>query len=165
MTPGADEKGRFLPITTSYDYDAPISEAGDPTPKLFALRDVISKVPYHLTKRQRLLLILGKGVPKLFVKGSHKSVVVVGATELSKHPMEAFLTLPNGSTWGDTHKLYTKLLDLQHPLKLLPGTQVKNPELGSWNRGCSFVFLWLLREFGLSSRKFPWDLYLPPAPR
>ncbi|XP_023578767.1 beta-galactosidase-1-like protein isoform X2 [Octodon degus] len=40
---GADEKGRFLPITTSYDYDAPISEAGDPMPKLFALRNVISK--------------------------------------------------------------------------------------------------------------------------
>ncbi|KAM6177842.1 beta-galactosidase-1-like protein [Rhynchocyon petersi] len=40
---GADEKGHFLPITTSYDYDAPLSEAGDPTPKLFALRNVISK--------------------------------------------------------------------------------------------------------------------------
>ncbi|KAM6151896.1 beta-galactosidase-1-like protein [Erethizon dorsatum] len=40
---GADEKGHFLPITTSYDYDAPISEAGDPMPKLFALRNVISK--------------------------------------------------------------------------------------------------------------------------
>ncbi|XP_075807956.1 beta-galactosidase-1-like protein [Microtus pennsylvanicus] len=40
---GADEKGRFLPITTSYDYDAPISEAGDLTPKFFALRNVISK--------------------------------------------------------------------------------------------------------------------------
>uniref|UniRef100_A0A8C0Z6C6 Galactosidase beta 1 like n=1 Tax=Canis lupus familiaris TaxID=9615 RepID=A0A8C0Z6C6_CANLF len=40
---GADEKGRFLPITTSYDYDAPISEAGDLTPKLFALRNVISE--------------------------------------------------------------------------------------------------------------------------
>nr|KAF6495011.1 galactosidase beta 1 like [Rousettus aegyptiacus] len=40
---GADEKGHFLPITTSYDYDAPISEAGDPTPKLFALRNVISQ--------------------------------------------------------------------------------------------------------------------------
>ncbi|XP_028364685.1 beta-galactosidase-1-like protein isoform X2 [Phyllostomus discolor] len=40
---GADEKGRFLPITTSYDYDAPISEAGDATPKLFALRNVISQ--------------------------------------------------------------------------------------------------------------------------
>nr|KAF6450196.1 galactosidase beta 1 like [Molossus molossus] len=40
---GADEKGHFLPITTSYDYDAPISEAGDVTPKLFALRNVISQ--------------------------------------------------------------------------------------------------------------------------
>ncbi|KAK2108438.1 Beta-galactosidase-1-like protein [Saguinus oedipus] len=45
---GADKKGRFLPITTSYDYDAPISEAGDPTPKLFALRNVISKVGHLL---------------------------------------------------------------------------------------------------------------------
>ncbi|KAM8791966.1 beta-galactosidase-1-like protein [Rhynchonycteris naso] len=40
---GADEKGHFLPITTSYDYDAPISEAGDVTPKLFAVRNVISQ--------------------------------------------------------------------------------------------------------------------------
>ncbi|XP_014318349.1 beta-galactosidase-1-like protein isoform X2 [Myotis lucifugus] len=40
---GADEKGHFLPITTSYDYDAPISEAGDVTFKLFALRNVISQ--------------------------------------------------------------------------------------------------------------------------
>lgn len=77
MTPGADEKGHFLPITTSYDYDAPISEAGDVTFKLFALRDVISQVPYHFIKCQRLLLILGKGVPKLFVKSSQKSLVVV----------------------------------------------------------------------------------------
>uniref|UniRef100_A0A8C6A475 Galactosidase beta 1 like n=1 Tax=Marmota marmota marmota TaxID=9994 RepID=A0A8C6A475_MARMA len=45
---GADEKGRFLPITTSYDYDAPISEAGDTTPKLFALRNVIGKVEKFL---------------------------------------------------------------------------------------------------------------------
>ncbi|KAB1279407.1 Beta-galactosidase-1-like protein [Camelus dromedarius] len=73
---GADEKGRFLPITTSYDYDAPISESGDPTPKLFAIRNVISKVPYHFIKCQRLLLIWREGVPKSlgFVKGSHKSV-------------------------------------------------------------------------------------------
>lgn len=26
------------PVTTSYDYDAPLSEAGDPTPKYFAIR-------------------------------------------------------------------------------------------------------------------------------
>ncbi|XP_028006743.2 beta-galactosidase-1-like protein isoform X2 [Eptesicus fuscus] len=45
---GADEKGHFLPITTSYDYDAPISEAGDVTFKLFALRNVISQDGYLL---------------------------------------------------------------------------------------------------------------------
>ncbi|KAM4698138.1 beta-galactosidase-like [Rhinophrynus dorsalis] len=45
---GADFKKKYKPITTSYDYDAPLSEAGDPTDKLLALRDVISefqKVP------------------------------------------------------------------------------------------------------------------------
>ncbi|NXV60812.1 BGAL galactosidase, partial [Molothrus ater] len=41
--PGADYKGQYKPVTTSYDYDAPLSEAGDPTEKLFAIRMVISK--------------------------------------------------------------------------------------------------------------------------
>ncbi|XP_061465361.1 beta-galactosidase-1-like protein isoform X2 [Rhineura floridana] len=40
---GADYKDRFKPITTSYDYDAPLSEAGDPTDKLYAIRTVIGK--------------------------------------------------------------------------------------------------------------------------
>uniref|UniRef100_A0A8C8SFV9 Galactosidase beta 1 like n=1 Tax=Pelusios castaneus TaxID=367368 RepID=A0A8C8SFV9_9SAUR len=40
---GADYKCRYKPVTTSYDYDAPLSEAGDPTAKLFAIRTVISK--------------------------------------------------------------------------------------------------------------------------
>jgi hypothetical protein len=33
----------YLPVLTSYDYDAPLSEAGDPTEKYFAIRNVISK--------------------------------------------------------------------------------------------------------------------------
>ncbi|NWW64983.1 BGAL galactosidase, partial [Ifrita kowaldi] len=41
--PGADYKDQYKPVTTSYDYDAPLSEAGDPTEKLFAIRKVISK--------------------------------------------------------------------------------------------------------------------------
>lgn len=58
LNPGADEKGRFLPITTSYDYDAPISEAGDLTPKFFALRNVISKVPfYYLGRRENVHIV------------------------------------------------------------------------------------------------------------
>ncbi|NXB88070.1 BGAL galactosidase, partial [Vidua chalybeata] len=39
----ADYKGQYKPVTTSYDYDAPLSEAGDPTEKLLAIRTVISK--------------------------------------------------------------------------------------------------------------------------
>ncbi|NWH59717.1 BGAL galactosidase, partial [Geococcyx californianus] len=40
---GADFKDQYKPVTTSYDYDAPLSEAGDPTEKLLAIRTVISK--------------------------------------------------------------------------------------------------------------------------
>ncbi|XP_053554161.1 beta-galactosidase [Bombina bombina] len=40
---GADFKSTYKPITTSYDYDAPLTEAGDPTDKLIALRAVISQ--------------------------------------------------------------------------------------------------------------------------
>lgn len=44
LYPGADYKDGYKPITTSYDYDAPLSEAGDPTDKLYIIRSVISKV-------------------------------------------------------------------------------------------------------------------------
>ncbi|XP_073503433.1 beta-galactosidase-1-like protein [Phyllobates terribilis] len=40
---GADFSKVYKPITTSYDYDAPLTEAGDPTDKLLAIRSVISK--------------------------------------------------------------------------------------------------------------------------
>ncbi|MFB7251567.1 beta-galactosidase family protein [Microbacterium sp. NPDC056234] len=43
LTNGANHKGRYLPLVTSYDYDAPLDEAGNPTAKYFALRDVIAK--------------------------------------------------------------------------------------------------------------------------
>ncbi|XP_008326979.1 beta-galactosidase-1-like protein [Cynoglossus semilaevis] len=38
---GADHERSYNPVVTSYDYDAPLSEAGDPTDKLLAIRDVI----------------------------------------------------------------------------------------------------------------------------
>lgn len=38
---GADHDTRFRSVVTSYDYDAPLSEAGDPTNKLLAIREVI----------------------------------------------------------------------------------------------------------------------------
>ncbi|MBA8815196.1 beta-galactosidase [Microbacterium halimionae] len=42
-TNGANDKGRYAPIVTSYDYDAPLDETGAPTEKFFAFRDVIAR--------------------------------------------------------------------------------------------------------------------------
>ncbi|HVX28640.1 MAG TPA: beta-galactosidase family protein [Parafilimonas sp.] len=38
---------QFQPDVTSYDYDAPINEQGAPTPKYFALRNLISKYVHY----------------------------------------------------------------------------------------------------------------------
>lgn len=45
FTAGSNEQGpgRFIPDITSYDYDAPLDESGDPTPKYEAIRQVISE--------------------------------------------------------------------------------------------------------------------------
>lgn len=40
---GANYANNYQPHITSYDYDAPLTEAGDPTDKYFAMRDVIKK--------------------------------------------------------------------------------------------------------------------------
>ena len=46
---------------TSYDYDAPLNEAGDPTPKYYALRKVIGKVrSFYIHKRLLFLYTLMK---------------------------------------------------------------------------------------------------------
>jgi beta-galactosidase len=43
LTSGANDKGTYQPITTSYDYDAPLDEAGNPTVKYWAFRDVLAR--------------------------------------------------------------------------------------------------------------------------
>ena len=43
FTSGANHYEKFAPDVTSYDYDAPLSECGDITPKYLALREVLSK--------------------------------------------------------------------------------------------------------------------------
>ncbi|GCE45444.1 beta-galactosidase [Thermosporothrix hazakensis] len=35
--------GQYQPTVTSYDYDSPLDEAGDPTPKYYAFREVLGK--------------------------------------------------------------------------------------------------------------------------
>ncbi|MBT0770947.1 beta-galactosidase [Kineosporia sp. J2-2] len=43
MTNGANDKGAYVPLVTSYDYDAPLDEAGHPTAKFHAFRKTIAK--------------------------------------------------------------------------------------------------------------------------
>ncbi|KJY26948.1 beta-galactosidase [Streptomyces sp. NRRL S-495] len=43
FTNGANDKHTYRPTVTSYDYDAPLDEAGDPTAKYTAFREVIAK--------------------------------------------------------------------------------------------------------------------------
>ncbi|MFE7598655.1 beta-galactosidase [Streptomyces sp. NPDC057494] len=43
LTNGANDKGTYRPTVTSYDYDAPLDEAGDPGPKYAAFREVIAR--------------------------------------------------------------------------------------------------------------------------
>ncbi|MEV5969642.1 beta-galactosidase family protein [Streptomyces sp. NPDC051921] len=43
LTNGANDKGTYRPTVTSYDYDALLDEAGDPTPKYAAFREVIAR--------------------------------------------------------------------------------------------------------------------------
>jgi beta-galactosidase len=43
FTNGANDKGSYRPTVTSYDYDALLDEAGDPTPKYAAFREVIAR--------------------------------------------------------------------------------------------------------------------------
>jgi beta-galactosidase len=43
FTNGANDKGVYAPIVTSYDYDAPLDESGNPTAKYWAMRDVLAR--------------------------------------------------------------------------------------------------------------------------
>lgn len=43
FTNGANDKGVYQPTVTSYDYDAPLDEAGNPTAKYWAFREVLAR--------------------------------------------------------------------------------------------------------------------------
>ncbi len=43
FTSGANDKGIYRPIATSYDYDAPLAEDGTPTEKYWRFREVIAR--------------------------------------------------------------------------------------------------------------------------
>jgi beta-galactosidase len=70
FTNGANDKGTYLPITTSYDYDAPLAEDGTPTAKYHAMREVIARyapvpdeLPAERAAAPELTVTLDRRVP------------------------------------------------------------------------------------------------------
>jgi beta-galactosidase len=70
FTNGANDKGVYQPIVTSYDYDAPLDEAGNPTEKYWAFREVLAKytdagtsVPRAAAPAPALTAVLDRSVP------------------------------------------------------------------------------------------------------
>lgn len=58
---GANSNGsNYEPDTTSYDYDAPLNEGGQPTPKFMAFRDIITRVTAKVRRRFRLQFSLAR---------------------------------------------------------------------------------------------------------
>ncbi len=89
FTNGANDKHTYRPTVTSYDYDSPLDEAGDPTEKYTAFRDVIAKyapvpdepVPARGNKLAVAGIALTLSAPLL------PNASVLSTSFLSEHPM------------------------------------------------------------------------------
>lgn len=64
--------GSYAPCLTSYDYDAPLNEAGDPTEKYFAIRNLIGKY----------LQLPDVRIPEVTAKGDYGSVTLKPITSV-----------------------------------------------------------------------------------
>ncbi|KAI4472353.1 hypothetical protein M0802_016909, partial [Mischocyttarus mexicanus] len=72
FTSGANGINSYNPQITSHDYDAPLTEAGDPTDKYFQIRNVISKY----------LPLTNTFIPKISPKGDYGPVLLEPVLEL-----------------------------------------------------------------------------------
>ncbi|MBP1302847.1 beta-galactosidase family protein [Curtobacterium sp. 1310] len=82
FTNGANDKGVYRPIATSYDYDAPLDEAGRPTAKFHAFRAVIERYapvpPLPESMREG-----GSGRLESYDRSSGREARVTPATDLA----------------------------------------------------------------------------------
>ena len=78
----------ILPQPTTYDYDAPLDEAGRPTPKYFALKEVIAK---HLGPDVKIPPIppVGKiiSIPLFKLSKAANIYTLLGTPKISEHPL------------------------------------------------------------------------------
>ncbi|XP_071482415.1 beta-galactosidase-1-like protein 2 [Diadema antillarum] len=111
---GGNYDGGYKPTITSYDYDAPLSEAGDTTEKFFKLKEIIQKytgkgrVPSHLPD---LPVAIGKvAYPEVKVQESlsFPSVLEIVGKPIYNDDVQAMEKLPinNGGGQGYGFLLY-----------------------------------------------------------
>ncbi|MEU4704032.1 glycoside hydrolase family 35 protein [Nonomuraea dietziae] len=89
FTNGANDKHTYRPTVTSYDYDAPLDEAGDPTEKFTAFRKVIAKyatVPDEAVPAPAAKLAV-PAVPLTQSAGLLENAESLGEAVESRHPL------------------------------------------------------------------------------
>ncbi len=80
---GANQFEKYLPTLTSYDYDSPVSESGEPTPKYYAYREILSQYT------QKPLPEIPPSIPKTAygtIKLTHKACLFDNLDNLT-HPV------------------------------------------------------------------------------
>jgi beta-galactosidase len=81
FTNGANDKHTYRPTVTSYDYDSPLDEAGDPTPKYAAFREVIAR---HAPVPAEPVPLPSKKLSLLGIALDHSASLLAGAGRLGE---------------------------------------------------------------------------------
>ncbi|RZC41824.1 beta-galactosidase-1-like protein 2 [Asbolus verrucosus] len=110
---GSGDNSNYQPTTTSYDYDAPLSEAGDYTDKYYIVRDLIKQYNTIETLTPDLpLLVERKAYPSVTIDSQLNFNVIMGQApnvipDSSPLPMEK-LPINNGSGQSYGYIVYQK---------------------------------------------------------
>lgn len=92
FTSGANDKGIYRPIVTSYDYDAPLAEDGSPTDKYWRFREVIARYAPVPAERPA-----DRALAPAFEAALDRSVPLLAAGLSRDAP---FRTLPDATAFG-----------------------------------------------------------------
>jgi beta-galactosidase len=95
FTNGANHDHAYAPVVTSYDYDAPLTEHGDPGPKYHAFREVIARhapvpdepVPAPSRKLPPVAVELDRRAPLLPYALAHAEPVHAPRAPLTQHEL------------------------------------------------------------------------------
>ncbi|MER5294589.1 beta-galactosidase family protein [Streptomyces pharetrae] len=95
FTNGANHDHAYAPVVTSYDYDAPLTEHGDPGPKYHAFREVIARhapvpdepVPAPSRKLPPVAVELDRRAPLLPYALAHAEPVHAPGAPLTQHEL------------------------------------------------------------------------------